>query len=278
MNFGLDVATAGEYANPQALADLASEAEHAGWHGFFIWDVLFASQGMEEPVIDPWVTLAAIAMKTKRIRIGAFMTPIARRRPWQIARQTTTLDHLSNGRLTFGAALGYQERDFVPFNEDYNAKTRAEKLDEGLEVLAGLWTGESFSFHGKHFHIDDVTFLPKPVQSPRIPVWLAGGWPRRKPLQRAARWDGLYLMTLNQATHELLTPQEVSKIANDIKISRGTDQPFDIAVNIDTPSNLKSLDDIARRYRDAGATWCVELSPDSIDQYRERIRRGPPQI
>src|SRR5512136_2241596 len=119
MKFGLDVATSGDFADPGKLADLAYEAEQAGWDGFFVWDVMFAYQTMDEPVIDPWVTLAAIAMKTQHIRIGAFMTPLARRHPWQVARQTTTLDHLSNGRLVFGAALGYQALDFTPFGEDY---------------------------------------------------------------------------------------------------------------------------------------------------------------
>ncbi|HET7088898.1 MAG TPA: LLM class flavin-dependent oxidoreductase [Anaerolineae bacterium] len=278
MKFGLDVATAGDYADPRKLADLAAEAEQAGWDGFFVWDVVFAHQTSQEPVIDPWVTLAAVAMKTQRIRIGAFMTPLARRRPWQVARQTVTLDHLSNGRLVFGAALGYQALDFVPFKEDYGPKIRAEKLDEGLEVLTGLWAGEAFSFRGKHYQVDNVKFVPKPVQSPRIPIWLAGGWPRRKPLQRAARWDGIYLMTVNQTTNELLTPKETREIVAYFKAHRKRTEPFDIAVNVETPSDPKQAAKVVRPYIEAGATWCVELSPDTIEQYRERIRSGPPKV
>lgn len=278
MKFGLDVSTSGDFADPQKLVDLAVEAEKFGWDGFFVWDVVFANQTFDEAVVDPWVTLAAIATKTQRLRIGAFMTPLARRRPWQVARQTATLDHLSNGRLVFGAALGYQELDFIPFGEDYDPKIRAQKLDEGLEILKGLWTGDMFSFHGKHYQVDNVKFIPKPAQSPRIPVWLAGGWPSRKPLERASRWDGIYLMTLNQATNQLLTPEELRKIGAYIKAHRKSTEHFDIAVNVVTPPDRKQAAEIVRPYREAGATWCVELSPDSIEEYRDRIRNGPPKI
>jgi alkanesulfonate monooxygenase SsuD/methylene tetrahydromethanopterin reductase-like flavin-dependent oxidoreductase (luciferase family) len=278
MKFGLDVATSGDFADPRKLADLAVEAEQAGWDGFFVWDVMFANQTMDEPVVDPWVTLAAVAVKTQRIRIGAFMTPMARRRPWQVARQTATLDHLSNGRLVFGAALGYQALDFVSFGEDYAPKIRAEKLDEGLEVLTGLWGGEAFSFHGKHYQVDNVKFAPKPVQSPRIPIWLAGGWPRRKPLQRAARWDGIYLMTVNQTTNEFLTPREITEIVDYFQAHRKSTEPFDIALNVEIPSDPNKAVDVVRPYIEAGATWCVELSPNTVEQYRERIRHGPPKV
>jgi alkanesulfonate monooxygenase SsuD/methylene tetrahydromethanopterin reductase-like flavin-dependent oxidoreductase (luciferase family) len=278
MKFGLDVATSGDFADPRKLADLAVEAEQAGWDGFFVWDVMFAHQTMDEPVVDPWVTLASVAVKTQRIRIGAFMTPMARRRPWQVARQTATLDHLSNGRLVFGAALGYQALDFVSFGESYDPKIRAEKLDEGLQVLTGLWAGEAFSFHGKHYQLDNVKFASKPVQSPRIPIWLAGGWPRRKPLRRAARWDGIYLMTVNQTTNAFLTPREITEIVDYFQAYRKSTEPFDIALNVEIPSDPNKAVDVVRPYIEAGATWCVVLSPNTIEQYRERIRHGPPKV
>jgi alkanesulfonate monooxygenase SsuD/methylene tetrahydromethanopterin reductase-like flavin-dependent oxidoreductase (luciferase family) len=170
MKYGLDIPTAGEYADPHTLADLAAEAEEAGWDGFFLWDVLFAQGHMDTPVVDPWIALAAIATRTQRIRIGAFMTPLPRRRPWQVARQTVTLDHLSNGRLIFGAALGYQALDFTVFGEEFDLKHRAEKLDEGLAVLQGLWSGEVFRFQGTYYQVENARFLPKPLQTPRIPV------------------------------------------------------------------------------------------------------------
>lgn len=255
MLYGLDIPTAGAYASPQTLADLAADAEAAGWDGFFLWDILFAEDQVPVPVVDPWIALAAIATRTRRIRIGAMLTPLPRRRPWQVARQTAVLDHLSNGRLTFGAGPGYQALDFTPFGEDYDPLVRAEKLDEGLAVLQGLWTGEPFSFEGKHHHIKEATLLPKPLQSPRIPIWLAGGWPRRKPFRRAAQWDGVYLMTVNQMTNELLTPAEIREIVVYLHAHRASAAPFDVAVNGETPADPREGAEIVQPYQEAGAIW-----------------------
>jgi alkanesulfonate monooxygenase SsuD/methylene tetrahydromethanopterin reductase-like flavin-dependent oxidoreductase (luciferase family) len=192
MKYGLDVSTAGEYADPCILADLALEAEQAGWDGFFLWDVIFAEGQADMPVTDSWIALAAIASKTQQIRIGALLTPLARRRPWKVARETVALDHLSKGRLIFAAGLGYQTLEFTPFEEESDPKIRAEKLEEGLQILNNLWAGEPCRFQGKHYHINVTKFLPRPVQSPRIPVWIGGYWPNRKPFRRAAQWDGAY--------------------------------------------------------------------------------------
>jgi alkanesulfonate monooxygenase SsuD/methylene tetrahydromethanopterin reductase-like flavin-dependent oxidoreductase (luciferase family) len=278
MKFGIDIATDGEYANPQKLAEVAFEAEKAGWDGFFLWDVLYTQNKPDVPVIDPWITLAAIATNTQHIRMGAFMTPLARRRPWQVARQTATLDHLSNGRVTFGAGLGYQALDFVPFGEEFDTKVRAEKLDEGLEIVNGLWKGEPFSFSGKHYQLQSVILRPTPVQSPRIPVWVAAGWPRRKPFQRAARWDGVYVMTVNQETNELLTVEEVKEIATYMKSLRQRDDPFDIAINIDLTENLADTTGIIRQYHEVGVSWCIALSPETLDGLEQLIKNGPPKV
>jgi len=280
MKYGLDIPTTGEYADPHKLADLAAEAEAAGWDGFFLWDVLFAEGQIAVPVVDPWIALAAIALCTQRIKIGAMLTPLPRRRPWQVARQTVALDHLSQGRLIFGAGSGYQALDFTPLGEEYDLKVRAEKLDEGLEVLNGLWSGEPFSFSGKHYQVNDVLMVPKPVQSPRIPVWLAAGWPKRKPLRRAARWDGVCLMTVNQVTNELLTPGEIREIVAFVNSSREGDSPFDVAMNGETPSDPHRGAAIVLPYREAGTTWWVEYaaSRSSYEAYRERIRQGPPRV
>lgn len=237
MKYGLDIPTAGTYADPRKLADLAAEAEEAGWDGFFLWDILFAEDQFSTPVIDPWITLAAIAMQTQRIRFEAMLTSLPRRRPWQVARETVTIDHLSNGRLTFGAGLGYQAPDFTPFGEDFELKLRAEKLDESLEILKGLWRGETFNFQGKHYQINDVCMLPKPIQLPHIPIWTAGGWPIRKPFRRAAHYDGIYLMTVNQSTGKLLTPEEIREIVAYINTYRESSDPFDIAMSGETPGD-----------------------------------------
>ena len=273
MKFGLDLPINGAYADPRLLADLAADAEHAGWDGFFVQDVFVGA----DAILDPWITLAAIAMQTRHLRLGVFLTPLPRRRPWKVARETVTLDHLSHGRLIFGAGLGFQASDFTVFGEESGARVRAEKLDEGLQILSGLWTGRPFSFHGAHYQVEDVTFLPRPVQVPRIPIWVAGGWPHRKPFHRAAQWDGIYLMTYNQVTQAYLTPAEIREIAAYLHRYRTELTPLDIAVNGEAPADAQQAASLIQQYEAAGATWWIELDHGSVAEYRERIRRGPPR-
>ena len=154
MQYGLDVSITGAYADASFLADLASLAEEAGWDGFFVQDGILTA--VSEPIFDPWVALCAIALRTQRLRIGAFMTPLAAYRPWQVARQAVSLDHLSHGRLIFGAGLGFQAHDFAQVGEDADPRRRAEKLDEGLEVLRKLWSGDVVSFQGIHYQLTEA--------------------------------------------------------------------------------------------------------------------------
>lgn len=280
MQYGLDVPATGEYAHPAVLADLAAEAEQAGWDGFFIWDGFPGDAKTTDPVINPWIALSAIALRTQRIRIGCFVTPLARRRPWNVALEAVGIDHASQGRLIFAAGLGQaDDRYFPAFAEETDPKVRASMLDEGLAVVTGLWTGEPFSFHGEHYQVDQVRLLPTPFQSPRIPVWLAAGWPRRKPLRRAARWDGVYMMTVNQETGALLTPDEIRAIKAYVGAHRESAEPFEIAVNGETPLDRQRGAQMVASYRDAGATWWVEYvaTRDTLESYRERIRSGPPK-
>jgi alkanesulfonate monooxygenase SsuD/methylene tetrahydromethanopterin reductase-like flavin-dependent oxidoreductase (luciferase family) len=276
MRFGLDVATSGEFADVELLATLAAQAEESGWDGFFIWDILLGGGDSDAatPVVDPWVTLTAIALRTKRIRLGAFMTPLARRRPWDVARSVATLDRLSGGRMIFGAGLGYRADEFVAMGEDPGGTTRAEKLDEGLAVIDGLWGGEPVTFTGRHYQVQALAILPTPLQRPRVPIWTAAGWPRRRPLRRAARWDGTYLMTVNQETGQLLKPGEVAAIAEYLAALRPGAAGMDIAINGDLAGDRDPHATISR-FEDAGATWWVELCSDTPDEERDRIRAGP---
>jgi alkanesulfonate monooxygenase SsuD/methylene tetrahydromethanopterin reductase-like flavin-dependent oxidoreductase (luciferase family) len=277
MKYGLDIATDGDYCDPRALADLAVEAECAGWDGFFVWDVLFAEGSMDKPIADPWITLSAVAMATSRIRIGAFMTPLARRRPSNVAREVATLDLLSGGRVTFGAGLGYQGFEFTAFGEDDDPRIRAEKLDEGLEVVTRLWTGDPVTYHGKHCHLTDARMLPRPVQTPRPPVWVAGYWPNRKPFQRAARWDGVYVGTLT-AQGEELSPEHTRELTAYLKEQRGDRGPLDVAVSgVSEPDPVEGASQV-EAYDKAGATWWVELSREELPEMRERIQAGPPRV
>ena len=272
MKHGLDVFIHGEYADPRKLADLAVEAEEAGWDGFFVQDGLLH----EDAATDPWMALAAIALQTRRIRIGALVTALAGRHPWQVARQTVSLDYLSHGRLIFGAGLGFEAREFTAFGQDADSKLRAEKLDEGLAILSSLWTGESLNFQGQHYQVSDVKFLPKPVQSPRIPVWIAGFWPNRRPFRRAAHWDGVYVGT-EKVNGEELTPEELAEVVAYVKAHRERPDPFDVAFAGKTPADPKKGAEIVQPYIQAGMTWWLEGIWGPLEKGRARIRQGPPK-
>ncbi len=276
MKYGIDLSITGEYADPQLLADLGVEGEQAGWDGVFVWDCLYAQNDPHLPVTDPWIALAAVAAKTHRIRLGALVTPLARRHPWKIARETAALDHLSSGRVIFGAGLGFQALDFTPFGEDFTPAIRAEKLDESLAIVTGLWTGGPFRFHGKHYQVDVEHFLPTPVQAPRIPVWIGGYWPHRKPYRRAARWDGVVT-----GGEGFKTVEDFKEIIRYVRAHRQHAAPFDIVVGDVTPPDRAEGAAMVQPYIEAGATWWVEAINQyvgSLEKMRQRIRSGPPKI
>jgi alkanesulfonate monooxygenase SsuD/methylene tetrahydromethanopterin reductase-like flavin-dependent oxidoreductase (luciferase family) len=178
--------------DPAELIELGAAAERAGYDGFFLWDhLVFDDSGEGPAIVDPWLVLAVVAARTATIKIGTMITPVPRRRPWQLAKATTTLDLISGGRVILGVGLGSPAYgDFGIFHEPSGARQRAELLDEGLDVLAGLWSGERFSYAGAHFTVDPVRFAPVPVQRPRIPVWVGGVLPSRRPIARAPGQPG----------------------------------------------------------------------------------------
>jgi len=191
LRYGLYVPNFGRSAEPAVMLEMAVEAEKSGWDGFFLWDHLVEFD-RRVPLHDSFTLLAAIAAKTKRIRIGTTVTPLPRLKPWIVARQTATLDHLSNGRLILGVGLGGKEScDYGRFKEAEDNKILAEKLDESLDIITGLWTGKQFKYTGKHYSLNRSIFIPPPKQKPRIPIWVAGFWPRKAPFRRAAKWDGV---------------------------------------------------------------------------------------
>jgi alkanesulfonate monooxygenase SsuD/methylene tetrahydromethanopterin reductase-like flavin-dependent oxidoreductase (luciferase family) len=264
-----------EFSDVEYVARLAVDAERAGWDGFFLWDLLFDVDDPTAPVADPWVTLTAVALNTKTIRLGVMLTPLARRRPHDVARAAVTIDRLSGGRLVFGAGLGFHERDFVPFGEEFDPKVRAAKLDEALDLIARYWSGLSVTHRGAYYSADEVTLAPRPLQHPRIPVWTAAGWPRLSPLRRASRWDGVYLMSVHQLTNAYLTPDDVAAVNQYVHSLRpeGVGR-FDIAVNGELDSDPVPLGE----FEEAGATWWIALCPEEgLEAYRRLIRRGPPR-
>lgn len=271
MHFGVTVPNFGDYYDPRHVAELAREAEDSGWDGFFVWDHITWST--QVPVADPWVTLTAVAMSTARVRLGPMVTALPRRRPWKVARETTTLDHLSGGRLILGVGLGFHQREeFESLGEDGDPKVRAEKLDEGLDVLTGLWSGSEFSYRGKHFEVTNVRFQPEPVQEPRIPIWVAGTWPIKAPFRRAARWDGVFPMNP-------FTPSQLRDVIGYVKEHRASVAPFDVVCPGRTEGRGDSQDaETVAALGEAGLTWWIELYRPLLPDLRERIRIGPPRV
>jgi alkanesulfonate monooxygenase SsuD/methylene tetrahydromethanopterin reductase-like flavin-dependent oxidoreductase (luciferase family) len=277
----------GPYADPGRLSELAAGAEAAGWDGFFVWDHVVYDPSFH-PIGDVWVGLAAVALRTTRLAIGTMVTPLARRRPWKVARETVSLDRLSHGRFVLGVGLGDPVRwDYGFFGEETDARVRAERLDEALAILAGLWTGEPFSFQGRHYSVAEVTFTPTPVQRPRIPVWVGGWWPNRPPLRRAARWDGMVPISGDGA----LRPEELAEAVAYVREHRQVDTAFDVVVSGGTEPAAGDGRRLAA-YAAAGATWWLEdISPwrfgaDPEAQWTEqdtaaierRVAAGPPAL
>lgn len=284
MRFGIYVPNFGDYGDPVVLVDLAREAEAAGWDGFFLWDHLQYFEPRERvAVVDPWVALSAIAASTSRVRLGPMVTPLARRRPWRLARETASLDRLSGGRLVLGVGLGDPaETDFAWFGEETDPRVRAAMLDEGLAVLAGLWSGEPFAHQGKYYRVRETTFWPPPLQSPRIPVWVGGAWPHRAPMRRAARWDGVFPMSAASGGMAMITPSELREIVALVRERRETAAPFAVVLAGETTGDEPATSGaIIEPYAQAGLTWWLE----SLHGYRgplaamrERIRQGPPRL
>jgi alkanesulfonate monooxygenase SsuD/methylene tetrahydromethanopterin reductase-like flavin-dependent oxidoreductase (luciferase family) len=262
--------------DPRAVAELAGEVEAAGWDGAFYWDGINLGD-ME--TYDAWVVMAAMTMRTERVRIGAMLTPPARRRPWKLARETIALDHLSGGRLVLPVGLGaLDDGGFSKVGEPTDRRVRAQLLDESLDILTGLWSGEPFSYEGEHYTLEEMTFLPRPVQSPRIPIWVVGAWPSEKSMNRALRYDGLLAYT----TRGEVTPEDIRAMKAYVEENRSRDTPFDIVWEGQTPGDDPGrAASIVRPFAEAGVTWWIEsmwTPPNELDDLRARIRQGPPSI
>jgi hypothetical protein len=261
-------------------ADFAYDAEQAGWDGFFVYETAWG--------IDAWVSLTAAAMRTERIRLGTDLTPLSRMRPWKLASETATLDNLSNGRVILAVGLGAIDTGFAEFGEVTDRKTRAELLDEGLDILTGLWRGQPFGYDGKHYQIKPVSFYPPPppVQQPRIPIWVVGAWPRPKSMQRVLRYDGILpaIMTDDRQWRDT-TPGDIRAIGDFVASNRSEPTPFDIVMEGETPGDDPArAGAIVRQWADAGATWWIETrwevprDVEGLKIVRERILQGPPRL
>jgi alkanesulfonate monooxygenase SsuD/methylene tetrahydromethanopterin reductase-like flavin-dependent oxidoreductase (luciferase family) len=280
---GVYVAPFGDFASAAELASLAAQAENAGWDGFFIYDHI--AREHTTPIVDPWIALAAAAVNTRRIWLGALVTPLARRRPWKVARETASLDRLSGGRLIFGAGLGHRPEEFGAFGEEESASKRATMLDEALDILVGLWSGASFSYEGDHYKVRDALFLPTPQQSPRIPIWIAGKWPNRAPFLRAAKWDGVF--PLSSTPGRQLTPEEMGIIGTIVKNEGSLARSFDL-VQLGTTLHGGPEPDLKAYARNGMTWWLEDIHPrrfgssapveGASNALRKRVLMGPPTI
>lgn len=259
------------FNDPRAALSWGVEAEQAGWDGFFMWEPVWGT--------DCWVTLGAIAARTSRIRLGTLLTPVTRRRPWKLASETATLDQISGGRVILSVGLGAVDTGFETFGEETDRKIRAERLDEGLAILDGLWHGQPFAFEGKHYHVKPTDFIhkaPPPIQQPRIPVWVVGAWPYPKSMERALRWDGLLAAKLNSGdTFEGITPDLLREITPYVRQRRP--EGYDIIAEGVTPANdAGAAREQVRALAEAGATWFIESQWDKPEaDVLARLRAGP---
>ncbi|MDG4832493.1 LLM class flavin-dependent oxidoreductase [Solwaraspora sp. WMMD1047] len=254
-----------DLADPRVVARLAADAEEAGWDGCFVWDQL-SWRAPVRPLADPWITLAAVATATERLRLGPMVSPLPRRRPTKVARETATLDRLSGGRLILGAGIGSDQygAELSRTGEQLDDRRRGGMLDESLAILAAAWSGEPVHHHGEHYLVDDIRFLPRPVGRPGVPVWAAGFPGNIRPIRRAARLNGFFPANLEH-------PDQLAEIAATITDLRtGATGPYDIAIGL-------PFDADPRPYAAAGATWWLpEFEPGvALDTVRGVLRDGP---
>lgn len=293
VKFGLYMPNYGVFGDARRLSALARDAEAAGWDAFFLWDHIAHSPtetGFIPDMVDPWIALTAVAMNTSTIRIGTTVTPLPRRRPWKLAREAVSLDHLSNGRLILGVGIGLGEAEWHDLGEETDSRVRGEMLDEALDVLLGLWSGKPFSYSGKHYQVKDACFLPKPVQTPRIPIWVGGFWPRKAPFRRMAHWDGMFPLFEAYGDDQIPLLKESLAFVQAEREAAGSHAPFDV-VNLGvTPGD--DMTEASRRVKAAvnvGATWWFELlmpdiysfaldDPAAFDAMRQRVLQGPPSM
>jgi alkanesulfonate monooxygenase SsuD/methylene tetrahydromethanopterin reductase-like flavin-dependent oxidoreductase (luciferase family) len=269
MRSGVCIPNFGSYADSAVVADLARTAEAAGWESLFVWDHHAYVWG--PPTGDPWVTLAACTLSTSHLLLGTAVTPLPRRRIQDVALTLATLDHLSAGRIVFGAGLGGAVQELAAFGEETDEQRRAQMLDEGLDLLRRMLNGEEIHHRGKQYLVDGVRLSPASVSTP-LPFWIGGN--SRPALRRAARWDG---WVASSATEDAmsLTPSEIADCVSTIRAHRESADPFEVAViGYSEPGET----DIPREYSEAGATWWLESIHDlrgDVDATRGRILAGP---
>jgi alkanesulfonate monooxygenase SsuD/methylene tetrahydromethanopterin reductase-like flavin-dependent oxidoreductase (luciferase family) len=288
MRYSVNVPNFGDFAAPEVFAEVARRAEDAGWDALLVWDHILDQKDVHRDIADPWILLTAAALATHRIRLGTAITPVARRRPAKLAREVTTLDRLTGGRMVLGVGLGAPVHDeYATFGDTIDTRVLAERLDEGLHALDLLWSGRPVTYRGNQITIDDAVFLPTPVQRPRVPIWVGGLWPNKAPMRRAARWDGAIPAV---AGFESGRPPDVDMVRELVLFLRRcradnglADRPFDIVFGGVSPTGTGAGRDVVGPLADVGVTWWDERMPwgddlEHAEPILRRIDQGPPRI
>ncbi|MBX3070446.1 MAG: LLM class flavin-dependent oxidoreductase [Thermomicrobiales bacterium] len=260
----------------EEFVELAELIEASGWDGAFGWEVVYG--------LDPWVIQGAMAVKTSHVKLGPLLTPPSRRRPWKLASEVATVDLLSNGRAVLMIGLGDPGTGLADVGEEIDRRTRAELVDESIDLMRHFWSGEPFTYEGKHYQVDwsskkdwDVT----PVQQPP-PIWTVALWPHEKSMSRAFRVEGVLPYVPGETPmHNAITAEHVAAIRAAATERKGPDTPFDIVMEGVTPIGDTAALDKVRTFRDAGATWWIESmwgAPGGVEALKERIKAGPPEV
>lgn len=285
MRYALNIGAGGEGRDPLAMAELAVLAEDSGWDAMLLEDYVVygtAYGGPAPPTYDPWIVLAAMAMATTRIRLGTDVTPVPRRRPWYLAEQAVTLDHLSGGRVVLGVGAGdVHDPGFGGVGEPTDPRTRAQRLDEGLAVIDALWTGEPVEFAGTHYRVDGLQLRATPVQRPRIPIWVGGDFRLAGVRRRVSRWDGsVACVACGDDGERPLDAGEIAGLLELVRETRGDAHGFDVCVGTgERPDDWDAEREHIGTVAAAGATWWYEwIPPCDAETTTKMIARGPLRI
>jgi alkanesulfonate monooxygenase SsuD/methylene tetrahydromethanopterin reductase-like flavin-dependent oxidoreductase (luciferase family) len=272
------VPNVGQFADPRLIMELAVLAERSGWAAIFMWDHLLYRD--DWPVTDPWVTLAGVAARTDRLRLGIMVAALPRQLPWEVAKRALTLHQLSEGRFLLGAGLGSMPEEYESFGNEAGLRVRAERLDEALEIITRLWRDESVTYEGRHFQVEKAAMRPLLGDGESIPIWTGGRWPNRPPFRRAAHWDGVIATHSSFGKGETMPPDELAAAVDFVNSYRAPGaSPLDVAVEGASPTDATVAWDQVSPYLEAGLTWWVEALGwwrGDVDEARRRVVAGPP--
>ncbi|MGH9126928.1 MAG: LLM class flavin-dependent oxidoreductase [Acidimicrobiales bacterium] len=260
---------------PGQQVEQAVLAEECGWDGVFVFDTAYG--------VDAWSLLAAMAVRTHRVRLGTMLTPLPFRRPWKLASQVVTVDQLSDGRAILVVGIGALGPELPATGEVSGVRERAERLDDGIDLMRALWAGAT-NYQGRYYQYgiedNDIVSAAQPVQQP-IPIWVVGVWPRPRSMRRVLRCEGV--IPQYQVEEREATADDLQALGSWLR-DNGAAAGFDVIAEGKTPADDKAAaaEQVAP-WAGAGATWWLENnwgspahSPERMAQVTARLKAGPP--